>query len=169
MVQKSNTTQTPPPEVLADLIALARLEAVLLVKTNSDERSGVPGCWFGGEPTLPKRFDWPWIVDEATPRNPIGFLARVDLAQVPRTPLMPPLPATGTLFFLSDHVTHIEKPDAAPNYAVIYAEEDVSTFSPCAQPDWPDDFEAVEKTYWWAENHARSFHKWPMTFLVYED
>lgn len=77
-----------------------------------------PAIWFrrhpgqgsmmklGGLPTLPFGTDWPRHPESGAP---LHFLAQVDLAQLPPTPLAgartpSPLPKTGLLFFFADMV-----------------------------------------------------------------
>lgn len=41
------------------LLLQARQLGILLLKTPHADGPGVPGCWLGGEPTLPPEIDWP--------------------------------------------------------------------------------------------------------------
>ena len=179
---------TPEPSILEAMLEAARLSTVALMKTPTQTTPGVPGCWLGGAPTLPPEIAWPWVQDAPTPdslrdlfqrtgrpirteyslRNPMNFMSQIDLEQVPRTDKMPDLPSSGTLFFFADYVTHVDRFDDNPMYRVIYFAGDVSAYPPRKQPEFPADFEALESSYWWADEPGTAFEEWPVTFHMFE-
>ncbi len=158
---------------LEQMLDYARMPSILVVKTPAQGLAGAPGCWLGGAPTLPLKIDWPWTVlsvdGEEKRLNPMNFVGQFDLAQLPLTEGMPNLPTRGTLFFFVDFVRYVEQNEAFKTYAVIFVENDVSDTPPRTHPNWPDDFEAVDETYWWNENPITSFERWNVTFQSYDD
>ena len=110
------------------LVQEARKPALLLNKTKFPDGPGEPGCWLGGDPTLPPDIEWPYHEVEGVP-VPLSFVAQINLARVPRRPEFPPVPETGTLFFFFDPVF------STSDAKVIYVEDEFSRTPPRRMPD----------------------------------
>ena len=149
----------------------SRVPSIMLNKTAMPDGPGAPGCWFGGEPTLPPNIEWPYrpaLFD--APSFPMHFLLQLDLTQVPRLAAYPDIPTTGTLFFFVE-------PLVAPLWGaildggyVIYVEDDVSTQASRPMPPLPD--LSSHADLWSSDltdaTKGRGFKPWNLDFLVYE-
>ncbi len=155
------------------MVAAARIASLLVVKTPTDETPGAPGCWLGGEPTLPPGSDWPmvrhWQRDAAGDEMayPMHFFAQFDLGAVPRREGMPDLPDRGTLFFFADYLDHVE-PAPRPHQAVIFCPDDCSRHPPRSQPAFPEGLDDGFSMVWWRDNPVTLFRRWPVTFHEYD-
>lgn len=83
----------------ADQVLSATQPAVALTTSRvNEEEIPLGASKFGGLPHVPKRFSWP-----RRDRQPLMFLAQINLADVPRGHLEPGLlPDNGTLYFFYD-------------------------------------------------------------------
>ena len=138
----------PTDDEIDAVLHRIRVPAILLIKTTTPDEPGAPGCRFGGKPTLPPEFEWPWFrSNENGDPNlavPMQFLMQIDLRHVPRLIEFPDMPRTGTLFFFFDLIV-------APGVGfgddhdpcVFYYEGDVTGFPEREQPDYtlPKDWE----------------------------
>ena len=138
----------PTDDEIDAVLHRIRVPAILLIKTTTPDEPGAPGCRFGGKPTLPPEFEWPWFrSNENGDPNlavPMQFLMQIDLRHVPRLIEFPDMPRTGTLFFFFDLIVapgvgfaHDQDP------CVFYYEGDVTGFPEREQPDYtlPKDWE----------------------------
>ena len=163
--------RVPSSAELARMMDQATKPAVLLNKTAQAIDPGAPGCWLGGEPTLPPEIPWPWLTLDGEPLVPLHFAAQVNLAEVPELDEGPQLPRSGTLFFffapaLTDVIGWTDG-----SARVIYTPEDVTTNASRRMPPFPEfsnfpDLENWEEVY--AEVPLTGFRKWPFDFLVFE-
>ena len=135
------------PTELAQMLEAAKVQGIHLRKCPSQEDAGADGCWFGGEPTLPDQYDWPWFTAHDELKAPMHFLGQINLASVPHVDGTPPLPKVGTLFFFYD-------PMVAPAYEtppgsgkVIYCPDDVSGALPRKMPPLPKHVPEDEISY----------------------
>jgi hypothetical protein len=82
-------------------LARARVPAIAMLRTPQPTDAGTPGCWFGGEPTLPPEIEWPVYTHEESGLDiPMHFLVQMNLAHLPTVPGL--LPGSGTLFVFYD-------------------------------------------------------------------
>lgn len=153
--------RVPTQEEIYQAIEDARRPALLLNKTKFADGPGEPGCWLGGEPTLPPHIDWPYQEVEGI-SSPLYFIVQINLARVPRSEGFPDVPETGTLFFFFDPTFW------TTDAKVIYVDEDASVFPPTAMPDLPDvnDFKNEKNTECLAEAFP-AFKKWNFDWQNY--
>ncbi|MEO1601515.1 MAG: DUF1963 domain-containing protein, partial [Pseudomonadota bacterium] len=99
------TDEMAPDEIDAAIFR-ARMPAIAMLHTPNQTDPGTPGCWFGGEPTLPPAIPWPIYKHVYQPRPgvevPMSFLAQINLEHLPEVLGLPPLPSRGTLFIFYD-------------------------------------------------------------------
>ncbi|MEO1600547.1 MAG: hypothetical protein AAFU49_08780 [Pseudomonadota bacterium] len=66
----------------------ARMPAIAMPRTQEPTDPGTPGCWFGGEPTLPAEYDWPIFTFPHKPYRgfqvPMHFYVQIKLQYLPR-------------------------------------------------------------------------------------
>ena len=66
------------------LLFKARQPAIAMLRTPYATDAGTPGCWFGGEPTLPPEIDWPIYTHQKTGLEiPMHFLVQINLEYLP--------------------------------------------------------------------------------------
>jgi len=53
------TAQKLSDAEIRKLINSRRQPAICMLHTSGSEDEGIPGCWLGGDPTLPPEIDWP--------------------------------------------------------------------------------------------------------------
>lgn len=155
---------------IADLLEKGHQPGLVLVKTRKPKDPGLPGCWFGGLPTLPAHVDWPiYDAAEDEPSVPMHFVCQINLAQVPEFEGRPEMPTSGTLFFFVD-------PIFAPVYSipkgggrVIYVADDVSGCPERAVPDGlpldPDNEDVFRMSGTYKDNPTDRFPRWNFTFV----
>lgn len=183
-----------PLEDLDALIKSKQKPGIALLRTSQRTDEGTPGCWFGGEPTLPKEIEWPVFnpktmteEDEDDIDIPMHFFAQFNLAEMPTVPGLPRMPHTGTLFvFYDPSVAFGPEGDAygalsSGNGArLIYVADDVSGVAPRTPPTFPD-MECIPEeliSYAYRETQAEAdsengssrgvLPKWPFTFHIIE-
>lgn len=149
-----------------------------MLKTTDRTESGAPGCWFGGEPTLPSEISWPLYSHSDVLEIPMHFLVQINLAYVPQVLGLPRLPTQGTLFVFYD-------PALAPAYCgfngdepsalitgrgakVIFVDKDVSAVAPRPPPPMPDFFYDEDVQIAESYDGTVCYEKWPFNFLVYD-
>lgn len=142
------TTEAPSAAECEALIAASRTPAIAMVTGPGPNQPGAPGCWFGGEPTLPPNIDWPYYVHETGLAVPMHFLVQINLAELPGVPGLPPLPPTGTLFVFYDPAVAPmasgesgEEPTPmvlGTGCKVIHVDSDVSSVAARTPPPMPD-------------------------------
>lgn len=157
-------------------LAAARHPAIAMLKTPRPEDSGTPGCWFGGQPTLPTEIDWPIYKYPYEPYEgfsvPMHFLAQINLQLLPRVLGLPELPPSGTIFIFFEPTIATLEPDAPKEVPcahlgraskVIYCAGDVSDLPerhPLPMPDFPDDIARLRF------HHGDSYPRWPFDYVV---
>lgn len=113
------------PDGIDAALFRARVPAIAMLRTPKATDPGTPGCWFGGEPTLPPEIPGP-IYEY---RNgelgialdiPMHFLVQINLDYLPRVLGLPQLPEIGTLFAFFD-----------PAFAAAYEGEDLKLGKGC--------------------------------------
>ncbi len=147
-------------------MAKYRTPAVALVKMYPRERPGTPGCWLGGQPTLPAHIPWPMyqFAQDDYPAVPMHFLCQLDLAQFPRLEGFEEMPERGTLFFFFDPVHTPGGPETWEASTVLYAEGDVSAVPRRAPPQMPDGIEPLSQNY----KGTSEYGYWPVELHVVE-
>ncbi len=171
------------------VLSLAQRPGLLLLKLAPDDPRRLPGCWLGGEPTLPPEVEWPHFNEaNLNIKVPMHFLAQINLAQLPRADYGITIPEFGTLFIFSDPIfaplyqlgKSVPAMQAGLGARVIFVPGEVDHYPPRVAPDLP---EAVRtkldklpfKNY---VSHgycemlergimsASSLHKWPFRFVI---
>lgn len=170
----------PSGEELSNMLKVVRRPGVLLMKTPYSDDPGVPGSWFGGEPTLPPEIEWPvhkvcsedgQVISEI----PMHFLVQINLATLPLPEGVPELPQTGTLFFFFEPIFCNNFGIAPDCGRVIYVEEDVSEcptrsmpkIPPLSElPDWANKY--AEKMRKYGRNDlGRGFRRWSFDYFFF--
>lgn len=159
--RKAEWHRTPSQEEIDRAIEASRRPALLLNKTKFPHDPGEPGCWLGGEPTLPPRYEWPHNIVKGV-NSPLYFVAQIDLSCVPGSIAFPKMPKVGTLFFFYDPVF------LTFDGHVIYAEEDVSKYPPRRMPNLPgpESFEEDPSIHGLSE--VPTFKKWNIDFVDFD-
>lgn len=138
--KKTEWERQPSPQEIDNALSQASRVGARLVKTKDE---GTPGCWLGGQPSLPEDLEWPvvWCDEEeydedfpeGTPPYPMHFLGQIDLGQLPPSIILPDLPQRGTLFFFIDPITAPTGSESYPpvlnvkgRQKVIYCADDIS-------------------------------------------
>lgn len=103
--------ETYHPEVVRVLRRL-HMRALDLQVPPRRGHEGMPGCWFGGRPTLPPEIDWPVYVHNGH-AIPMHFLAQFDCASLPKLEEYP-MPESGTVMFFYEPHLNMER------YAMTY-------------------------------------------------
>ncbi len=144
-----------------------RVPAILLMKTATADGPGAPGCYYGGQPTLPPEIEWPWFrsneYDGAVASDfsvPMQFLMQMDLRCVPRLVDGPKLPESGTLFFFFDQILGPAAGYSNPGDPFVhYYPGDVSGFPERSQPAY------TLPSHWDSKHQYQCTPKrWNMTF-----
>ena len=131
MANKDNDQTRPlAPGELQAMIDRAYRPGILMNKMPRPDDPGAPGCWLGGEPTLPPTIEWPWFLVDGQPLVPMHHMAQINLAEVPRLEQHPKLPETGTLFvfFAPEVLSGSTIVDRNGGSRIIYVPEDVSKY-----------------------------------------
>lgn len=151
--------------------------AAVMLRTENLTDEGMPGCWFGGQPTLPEHIEWPMFhntMDDI--KVPLHFLFQVNLRFVPRGLSFPEFPRRGTLFVFIEPIM-AQDGDAFPippflsgeGAKVIYVAEDVHDCPPREMP--PLNFTMVDVEccdVFMDPAEIKPSQPWPMIFLVSE-
>ncbi|MFG5380675.1 DUF1963 domain-containing protein [Yoonia sp. R2-816] len=167
-----------------------RQQAAVLLRTTNQTDLGMPGCWFGGEPSLPADIEWP-VYNCPWPKVviPMHFIFQINLRYVPKSLGFPDYPDTGILFVFVEPIlaSEDESSPISPLLTgqcarVIYIPEDVSRCRPRKAPPLPDldeehppagtireaiqyeDYLYMRETY--GVTTATGLHRWPMNFVV---
>lgn len=153
-------------ESLQEMLAEARRPGFHLRKTPESNGPGAPGCWLGGEPTLPPHIDWPFYQVGSYPSVPLHFVGQIALAEVPEMSGLPPMPRKGTLFFFFETVLAYTLGMDDTSARVIYAEDDVSTYPARKMPPIPDvsEFNDDCVSIWYRDEPTKGYARWPFTF-----
>jgi uncharacterized protein YwqG len=163
------------PEELDALIESKRKPGIVLQRTPLQTDDGTPGCWLGGEPTLPPEIEWPVFNPEEFLGDdvdiPMHFFAQINLAHLPDVPGLPDIPRKGTLFIFYDPIVafgpeaysmgSLETGDGAK---LIYVAGDVTNVVPRKPPTFPNldtlPSDMISPTY----QGTTSLPKWPFQF-----
>lgn len=182
------------PEDLYALINSKQKPGIALLRTPQQTDEGTPGCWLGGEPTLPPEIEWPVFNPKTLTEEdgddidiPTHFFAQLNLAEMPSVPGLPQMPRTGTLFVFYDPVVAFGPEGDAlgalssgDGARLIYVAKDVSrvvTRTPPAFPDIdliPEDLvshtyrETFEDADPEADQQRGVLPRWPFTYQVIE-
>lgn len=174
---------------IKELIESRRQPAICMLHTSGSEDEGTPGCWFGGDPTLPPEIDWPVYKHRDTGTViPLTFLAQINLDHLPRVPGLPPLPETGTLFvfyewMVAQLVGIMDDSQTPPLQSgeavrVIYVDHDVSVYPERCPPKRPDLSEIPEDelsegyephspgSWAYHEKEFIRYTRWPFNFVI---
>jgi uncharacterized protein YwqG len=167
------------PEDLDALIRSKQKPGIVLQRTPRQTDEGAPGCWLGGEPTLPPEIEWPvfnpkkFLGDDIA--IPMHFFAQINLAHLPDVPGLPEIPRKGTLFIFYDPAVAFG-PEAVGTDSLrtgagarlIYVDGDVSQIPRRTVPEMPElDLEddcLVSPVY----EGSTGFEFWPFEFVVVE-
>ena len=141
------------------MLFLAQRPGLLLLKLAPDDPRRLPGCWLGGEPTLPDSFEWPWSILDGRRTSPMHFMGQIDLRYLPLLPDFSELPTFGTLFFFCDTI-HGELYDYEGASKVIYVPDDVSRCSKRQTPAMPQPNENYDCCRWYKEKPSSSYTQW---------
>ena len=160
------------PDEIDALLFRKRKPAIAMLRTREQTGPGTPGCWFGGEPTLPAEIEWPIFEHRDALKIPMHFLVQINLAYVPRVLGLPQLPRSGTLFVFYDAAIAIWWDDGnemkrGKGARVIYVPDDTTGCPPRTPPPMPDlshlGMEDVSSDY---VDGDQSFVFWPIDFVV---
>ncbi len=159
-------------------MARRRQPAIAMLHTAKPDDEGTPGCWFGGDPTLPPDVEWPIYKHRQSGLElPHHFLAQINLAYVPQVLGLPPLPKKGTLFvFYEQRLAPIGifDEEATPplqsgeGARVIFVDHDTSTYPTRRPPPMPDLSVLPEDQQWPYQFETTSYQKWNFEFVVVE-
>ncbi len=141
------------------VLSLAQRPGLLLLKLAPDDPRRLPGCWLGGEPTLPDSIEWPWSILDGRRTSPMHFMGQIDLRYLPLLPNFSELPTFGTLFFFCDNI-HGELYYYEGASKVIYVPDDVSRYSKRQTPDMPQPDENYDCCRWYKERPTASYTEW---------
>jgi uncharacterized protein YwqG len=181
------------PEDLDALIRSKQKSGVALLRTPQKTDEGIPGCWLGGEPTLPPEIEWPVFNPKTLTEEdvddidiPMHFFAQLNLAEMPSVPGLPQMPRTGTLFVFFDPVVAFGPEGDAlgalssgEGARLIYVAGNVSEVAPRTPPAFPDTdlipeyliSHAYQETFEDADPEADQhgiLPKWPFAYHVIE-
>ena len=188
LLESPNLNQLSDSEI-EELIARVRRPAAAMVLTQKQTDSGDPGCWMGGEPTLPPEIEWPHFQETNLNLDvPMHFLAQVNLARLPKADYGSTIPKYGTLFVFSDPIfaplyqlgRSTPAMQAGLGARVIFVPEEVDQYPFRAAPDSPEALKSnldlaplcnyVSSGYReMVERNIRSasgLHKWPFRFVT---
>ncbi|MBI1493652.1 DUF1963 domain-containing protein [Halocynthiibacter styelae] len=166
-------------------LARMRSLATMMLRTTKQTDEGMPGCWFGGQPTLPAHIEWP-VYKCPFPEVdvPLHFIFQIDLRFVPRAMEYPEFPERGTLFVFVepilapfDETSHIPPLLSGEGAKVIYVADDVSQCPPRKAPLLPDPhteypdygtLAAAAKRFeaGYFGGGTEELNHWPMEFLL---
>ena len=148
--QQREWQRIPTREEMENRLKAETCRGVQFYKTVYADTPGAPGCWIGGEPTLPPDIDWPtYTEDDLT--VPMHFLGQINLAEVAKFDHLPEMPTTGTLFFFYDTIyAPVSGTMGQQGSQVIYVPEDVSVYPPRPTPRFPT-IETEYVSYWYLE------------------
>ncbi len=138
------------------VLSLAQRPGLLLLKLAPDDPRRLPGCWLGGEPTLPDSIEWPWSILDGRRTSPMHFMGQIDLRYLPLLPNFSELPTFGTLFFFCDTI-HGQLYDYEGASKVIYVPDDVSHYSKRQTPDMPQPDKNYDCCNWYKERPSASY------------
>ncbi|MEM6891170.1 MAG: DUF1963 domain-containing protein [Pseudomonadota bacterium] len=152
------------------LLARAKKPAISLIKMPDQEQPGAPGCWVGGEPTLPPDMEWPHY-DKQGLMIPMHFFGQINLAHLPMMPDYPEMPTEGTLFYFVEPITGLFDCDNRV-VKVIYAPGDVSGFEPVKMPELPDFVRMAEEggyevMHYYLDYPTKGYKKFNIRFGVF--
>lgn len=116
-----------------ELVEKSKREGFLLCKTS--RAKAAPGCYLGGLPTLPERYEWPHSNAVEIPPVPLHFVGQIDLAAVPEGDNLPEAPRQGTLFFFVDPIFGSSFEFRGGTAAVIYCEDDLTNVPDRPMPE----------------------------------
>jgi len=159
---------------IKELAEASRIKGYLLRMNWPPSAPGAPGCWFGGDPTLPAEYEWPHYHSKAHDVSvPMVFFGQVDCAQLIEIPERPEIPRTGTLFFFYDPVFDAEHHGKG---SVIYVDADLSQTPERTPPPVPEiDYRAIELGGYlllgpkdFVEDGVRRYKRLPMTPVRYD-
>jgi len=163
-----------------DAIFDAEIEAVLdedvwhtalMHRTDTPETEGAPGCWFGGEPTLPTSTPWPTRIWESqidgkpiSIEYPLLFLMQIDCRELPYLEGEPDnIPREGFFFVFFDPINlGLQHGVIEETARLIYVEQDCSKIAPRQCPPMPEmPAEKVSHQY----HGETEYRHWPFTFI----
>ncbi|MCH2066469.1 MAG: DUF1963 domain-containing protein [Shimia sp.] len=166
--QQREWQRIPTREEMENRLKAETCRGVQFYKTVYADTPGAPGCWIGGEPTLPPDIDWPtYTEDDLT--VPMHFLGQINLAEVAKFDHLPEMPTTGTLFFFYDTIyAPVSGTMGQQGSQVIYVPEDVSVYPPRPTPRFPT-IETEYVSYWYLETPTQGYAKWNVQLRDFED
>ena len=168
----------------------ARKLAAILLRTPQQTDEGMPGCYFGGRPTLPPHIDWPTYKSGVPGLDPVPlhFILQINLKYLPRALDFPEMPNHGTIFVFVEPMFAPQEFKQGPSLlqkdaaTIIYVADDVSKYEPREAPSIPDINAELEngktlkdyvcESYLWmlegasAVNTGDGLNKWPLSFLL---
>lgn len=150
------------PDRCEDMLEQARWPGVFLRKTAHADGPGTPGCWLGGEPTLPAELDWPWYETEQGYSVPMHFLAQIDLAEVAHSGDFPGLLEAGTLFFFHDPIYAPVLGFRDGGSKTFFVERSVAGCSPRTMPDIPSELDERMFSFYYAQRRTKGHRKWAL-------
>ncbi len=166
-----------------------RKQAAFMLRADKQSDDGMPGCYFGGEPTLPADIEWPiYHCPEPKLDIPLHFIFQVNLKYLPRSLDFPEFPKKGTVFAFVEPMFAWADPSApepllnGQGAKLIYVADDVSDCPPRKAPALPD-LDKRDINGWalsdepdldnylrmrdeYGVSGASGLNKWPMYFLI---
>ncbi|MEM7058110.1 MAG: DUF1963 domain-containing protein [Pseudomonadota bacterium] len=160
----------PSPAEPKQMMAEAYRPGILLNKMPFPDDPGAPGCWLGGEPTLPPEIDWPSYIFDGEPLVPMHFMEQINLAEVPRLEQYPWVPETGTWFFFYAPVMFAEFGRATigvtdPGGRIFYVPQDASAFPERSMPSHPSPKTLADQSFFDEEDLDLRYQRLPLTGL----
>ena len=168
----------------------ARKLAAILLRTPQQTDEGMPGCYFGGRPTLPPHIDWPTYKSGVPGLDPVPlhFILQINLKYLPRALDFPEMPNHGTIFVFVEPMFAPQEFKRGPSLlqkdaaTIIYVADDVNECEPRKAPPIPDINDKLENgktvkdyvcySYFHMRNStaavqlADGLAHWPITFLL---
>ncbi len=174
----------------------AKKQAAIVLRTPQQTDDGMPGCWFGGKPTLPPDIEWPTFKSEVPGLDPVHlhFILQINLKYVPCALNFPEVPNRGTIFVFVEPMFAPKGVKQGPSLlqsdaaTIIYVADDVSNCDPREAPFIPDvdqelpngksvqdyvcySYDNMRNNYGMVETSAEvrsadGLGKWPIHFLL---
>ncbi|MFG5380262.1 DUF1963 domain-containing protein [Yoonia sp. R2-816] len=166
-----------------------RKQAAFMLRADRQSDDGMPGCYFGGEPTLPADIEWPiYHCPEPKLDIPLHFIFQVNLKYLPKSLDFPEFPQKGTVFAFVEPMFAWADPSApepllnGQGAKLIYVADDVSDCPLRKAPALPD-LDKPDSDGWalsdepdldnylrmrdeYGVTGASGLNKWPMYFLI---
>jgi len=140
--------------------------SAVMLRTDTPETEGAPGCWFGGLPTFPESEPWPMRSDCGI-EYPLLFLLQINCRELPYLEGEPVnIPRHGYFFVFFDPINLGQLHGVIEETArLIYVEQDCSTIASRQCPPIPEmpDHE-VDHRY----TGETQYRRWPFNFIPVE-